>query len=189
MTIINAAFQNCYLGDPNTKFFFNKIINPSDGDYERYLFFYINFLLNKKKHTEAQTVATIIDPLNSSLLATQSKKWIDDKKFENFENIFSCKNSNDIISEFFFLIANLYSTEGHLRKSNFYLNISNYLNPKFKFNLSLFVENYFTSKNFRKAEKILDDFNKENEIYYWYKIKRKAHIIKKKKTRKNHLII
>ena len=65
-------------------------------------------------------------------------------------------------------------------KSNFYLNISNYLNPKFKFNLSLFVENYFTSKNFRKAEKILDDFNKENEIYYWYKIKRKAHIIKKK---------
>ena len=49
LTIINAAFQNCYLGDPNTKFFFNKIINSSDGDYERYLFFYINFLLNKKK--------------------------------------------------------------------------------------------------------------------------------------------
>ena len=183
LTIINAAFQNCYLGDPNTNFFFNKIINSSDGDYERYLFFYINFLLNKKKNTEAQTVAKIIDPLNSSLLATQSKKWIDDKKFENFENIFSCKNSNDIISEFFFLIANLYSTEGHLGKSNFYLNISNYLNPKFKFNLSLFVENYFTSKNFRKAEKILDDFNKENEIYYWYKIKRKAHIIKKKKDK------
>ena len=64
-------------------------------------------------------------------------------------------------------------------KSNFYLNISNYLNPKFKFNLSLLVENYFTSKNFGKAEKILDDFNKENEIYYWYKIKRKAQIIKK----------
>ena len=180
LTIINAAFQNCYLGDSNTEFFFNKIINSSDGDYERYLFFYINFLLNKKKNTEAQTVAKIIDPLNSSLLASQSKKWIDDKKFENFINIFSCKNSNDIISEFFFLIANLYSAEGKLGKSNFYLNISNYLNPKFKFNLSLFVENYFTSKNFRKAEKILDDFNKENEIYYWYKIKRKAHIIKNK---------
>ena len=178
LTIINAAFQNCYLGDPNTKFFFNKIINSSDGDYERYLFFYINFLLNKKKNTEAQTIAKIIDPINSSLLAAQSKKWIEDKKFENFENIFSCKNSNDIISEFFFLIANLYSSEGLLGKSNFYLNISHYLNPKFKFNLSLFVENYFTSKNFRKAEKILDDFNKENEIYYWYKIKKTAQILK-----------
>ena len=31
--------------------------------------------------------------------------------------------------------------------SNFYLNISNYLNPKFKFNLSLASENFYLINN------------------------------------------
>ena len=52
----------------------------------------------------------------------------------------------DVVSEFFFLISNLYSAQDIYEKSNFYLNISYYLNPKFKFNLSLLAENYYLNQ-------------------------------------------
>jgi tetratricopeptide (TPR) repeat protein len=104
------------------------------------------------------------------------------KKYPIFNEIFSCKNPQDVIGEFLFLIANLYSTEGDIQKSNFYLKISNYLNPKFKFNLSLFVENYYEIENFELTEFFLKTFQNDNPIYYWYKLKKKAEIIKKEKN-------
>ena len=57
------------------------------------------------------------------------------------------------------------------------MNISNYLNPKFYFNLSLLAEDYFVNSNFDLAKKILEKFDEEDEIYNWYKIKKKAQII------------
>ena len=56
--------------------------------------------------------------------------------------------------------------------SNFYLNISNYLNPKFTFNLSLASENYYIMKKDKELEKILKNFELKDGIYYWYRIKR-----------------
>ena len=40
--------------------------------------------------------------------------------------------------------------------SNFYLNISNYLNPKFTFNLSLASENYYIMKKDKELEKNIE---------------------------------
>ena len=37
--------------------------------------------------------------------------------------------------------------------SNFYLNLSNFLNPKFIFNLSLVAENYYLNGDYEKAKK------------------------------------
>ena len=181
LTIINKAFQKCYLGDKSTKEFFYNTINSGKGDYSRYLFFYINFLISEGKINEAKTIADKIDILSASLLSTQSKDWISKKKYTIFNEIFSCKNPQDLIGEFFYLIASLYSTEGDVQKSNFYLKISNYLNPKFKFNLSLFVENYYEIENFELSESFLKAFQDDNPIYYWYKLKKQAKIIKKEK--------
>ena len=58
------------------------------------------------------------------------------------------------MSEFLFLISNLYSSQDNFEKSNFYLNLSNYLNPKFKFNLSLVAENYYLNREFNKVKNI-----------------------------------
>ena len=68
---------------------------------------------------------------------------IENNNFDNFSKIFTCKSENDILAEIFFLISNLYSSQEDYEMSNFYLNISNYLNPKFKFNLSLASENFY----------------------------------------------
>ena len=95
-------------------------------------------------------------------------------KLKKFEGIFSCKDQNDIIAEFFFLISNLYSSQGNFEKSNFYLNISYFLNSKFIFNLSLGVENYYDNGNYKKAKKTLQYFKEENDFYYWYRVKKEA---------------
>ena len=175
---INEVFQRCYLGDQSTKTYFKRLINSqNDADYSRYAFFFVNYLIESEKYDEAKQITDDFDYLNSSLLISQGKKWIEDKKFKNFLDIFSCTNSSDIMGEFFFLIANLYSSQGDYEKSNFYLNISNYLNPKFTLNLSLLAENYYTNEDYENTKKTLEVFDKTNEFYYWFKIKKEAQII------------
>jgi len=181
-SFINEVFQSCYLNDKKVKVYFDKLVNSQDDvDYSRYIFFYLNYLIENDGYEEAKNITANIDYLNSSLLISQGKKWIEDQKLEEFKKIFSCSNTTDIIGEFFFLVSNLYSSQNDYENSNFYLNISHYLNPKFKFNLSLLAENHYLNKNYTKTLKILESFNKKDEFYYWFKLKKEAQIISKKK--------
>ncbi len=98
--------------------------------------------------------------------------------------IFSCNNESDILAEFFFLISNFLAADKRFEKSNFYSNISNYLNPKFYFNLSLLAENYHLNDNFELSKRILKKFKKEDEIYYWFKIKKNTLFLIEQKNEK-----
>ena len=73
-----------------------------------------------------------------------------------------------------------YSSDEEYNYSNFYLNISNYLNPKFILNLSLVAENFYLNKEYDKTEKVLKNFDKKYEFYYWFRLKKEAQIIIKK---------
>ena len=182
-SFINEVFQRCYLNDKDTANYFSTIINSeNDINYSRYTFFYINYLIENNRYDQAKDITNNLEYLNSSLLISQGKKWIENKKLKEFQNIFSCRNSTDIVSEFFFLVANLYSANNDYEQSNFYLNISHYLNPKFIFNLSLLVENYYLNEDYLNTKKILKLFNKKNEFYYWFRLKKEAQIISKQQT-------
>jgi len=177
-SFINEVFQRCYLGDKNTKNYFNSLINnEKDQDYSRYIFFYLNYLIANNENDEAKKIASNLDYLNSSLLISQGKKWIEEEKLKEFKKIFSCRDPNDILGELFFLVANLYSSQGAYDKSIFYLNISDYLNPKFKYNKTLLAENHFLNKDYSKTSKILKSFDKKDNFYYWFKLKKEAQII------------
>ena len=179
-SFINEVFQRCYLNDQNTKNYFDKLVNSqNDADYSRYIFFFINYLVENNKYEEGKQITDNFDYLNSSLLISQGKKWIEDKKFESFKEIFSCTNSSDIVGELFFLVANLYSSQDDYEKSNFYLNIANYLNPKFTFNLSLLAENHYLNKDYANTLNTLEIFDKNDEFYYWFRLKKEAQIISK----------
>ena len=186
-SFINEVFQKCYLNDKDTKTYFKNLINSQTEDYSRYIFFYINYLIENDGYDDAKNITDNLDYLNSSLLISQGKKWVDDQKLEQFKKIFSCNNTTDVVSEFFFLVSNLYSSQANYEKSNFYLNISHYLNPKFKFNLSLLAENYYLNKDYTKTLKILESFNKKDEFYYWFKLKKKAQIISRKQDKDKSL--
>ena len=187
LTNILEAFQKCYLGDDSTDIYFSNLINDNEADYTRYIYFYLSYLIENNKIEEAKKITKDLDYINNTLLLSQGKSWIENKNTQKFKSVFSCKNSNDIVGEFLFLISNLYSSQDNFEKSNFYLNLSNFLNPKFIFNLSLVVENQYSNEEYKKAKKTLKKFKKQDDFYYWYRVKKEAQIIAKLRNKEEAL--
>ncbi len=133
LSLIAKTFQKCYLNDPKTDSHFVNLIEKVDEDFSRYKFFYINYLISKNRIIKANQIVENINSINSTLLLSQAKKWLNEGDLIKFNQVFSCQNPNDIISEFLFLISNLYSSYDNFEKSNFYLNLSNFLNPNICF--------------------------------------------------------
>ena len=187
LSLISETFQRCYLDDDKTGSFFLKLINDVQSDYSRYIFFYLTYLIEKNQIKEAKLITEELDYINSTLLISQGKSWIERNELKEFSKVFSCDNHNDILGEFLFLISNLYSSEDRFDKSNFYLSVSNYLNPKFVFNLSLVAENFFLNENYAKSKSVLKNFDKNKDFYYWFRIKKEAQIISKTQSQKKAL--
>ena len=177
LNLITSSFQYCYLNSDKTESYFTNLINESKNDYTRYLFFYFSHLVKNNKLNKVKDISQSIEPLADSLLISQSKKWIENEKFEKFVKYFSCNSETDILSEFFFLLSNLFSSQEMYEQSNFFLRISEYLNNKFYFNLSLLAENYYLNENYKDAEKILNVFKNKDENYNWYRVKKIGKIL------------
>ena len=187
LSFISETFQRCYLNDKNTGSFFLKLINNNQADYSRYIYFYLSYLIEKNKIEEAKVITDEIDYINTTLLLSQGKSWIEKNEYKKFGKVFSCNNQNDILGEFLFLISNLYSSQNEFEKSNFYLSLSGYLNPKFIFNLSLVAENFYFNKDYKKSKAVLKNFNQNQDFYYWYRSKKEAQIIIKTSNQKEAL--
>ena len=186
-SIISETFQMCFLEDKRTNAYFLNLINDLEGDYTRYIFFYLTYLIENNEINKAKEITNDINHINATILLSQAKYWIDNDNLEKFKKVFSCKNYNDVIGEFLFLISNLYSSQEDFEKSNFYLNLSNFLNPKFIFNLSLVAENHYLNQEYKKVNKILKNFKIENIFYYWYGVKKKTQVIEKQRNKKESL--
>ncbi len=187
LSIISETFQRCFLEDKKTDVYFLNLINDLEVDYTRYNFFYLSYLIDKNKVDKAKEITKNIHYINTTLLLSQAKSWIENNNEEKFLEVFSCKNYNDIIGEYLFLISNLYSSQDDFEKSNFYLNLSNFLNPKFIFNLSLVAENQYLNEEYKKTKKTLKNFKKENKFYFWYRVKKEAQIISNQRNKKESL--
>ena len=187
LSYISETFQKCYLDDPNTGRYFSKLINDPESDFTRYIYFYISYLVENDNLDEAKVITDEIEFLNSTLLLSQGKSWIDNGNLQKFKEVFSCKNHNDLIAEFLFLISNLYSAQDNYEMSNFYLNLSNFLNPRFVFNLSLVAENHYFNKDYEKAKKVLKKFKKDDDFYYWFRLKKESQIISAQRNNQESL--
>ena len=99
---ITNAFQNCYLDTDKTKSLFINLVNANEGDYSRYLFFYLQKILEDNDYQTAKQISSRIDPITNGLLIVQTKNWIESSDFNKFKDLFSCKNEKHLLSEFFF---------------------------------------------------------------------------------------
>ncbi len=187
LSLVFETFQRCYLNDKDTDSSFSRLINNVEIDYSRYIFFYLTYLIEKNRIEDAKAITDELDYINSTLLISQGKSWIERDQNKEFSKVFSCSNHNDITGEFLFLISNLFSSQNLFEKSNFYLSLSNYLNPKFVFNMSLVAENLFLNENYKKSKNVLKNFDKNQDFYYWYKSKKEALIINKTRNREEAL--
>ena len=55
------------------------------------------------------------------------------------------------------------------------------MNPRFKFNLSLLAENYYFNYEYEETKNIIKQFDEKNDFYFWFRLKKEAQIISKKK--------
>ena len=187
LSIISEAFQRCYLNDKGTDEYFLNLINDVEADYTRYNFFLLSYLIENDRIADIRNITRKIDYVNSTLLLSQGKSWIENGDAKNLIKVFSCFNANDIVSEFLFLVSNLYSSQDNFERSNFFLYLSSFLNPEFIYNFSLVAENQYFNGEYKKVKKTIKNFKKEDNFYYWYRVKKQAQIIAKQRNKKESL--
>ena len=96
-------------------------------------------------------------------------------------NNFNCKNAEDVLAETFYIIANALSSSENYRLSNFYVNLSKFLNPDFLSYNILLAENLLALKKYENAKKTYKNLFKVGTFYKWYSAKRIAMIMEEKK--------
>ena len=57
----------------------------------RYVYFYLSYLVESGRELDAKIVADDINYINTSLLLSQGKSWIDKKNFINLKKFFHVK--------------------------------------------------------------------------------------------------
>ena len=162
-------FLQCYFDDPQTLNSFEELIRNKDYNFSRYNFFLANYLLFNNKIEEAKKVIrNSRKEYNSNLLIKQTENFFLNNENEKIKNIFNCKNSNDSLAEFFYVIANLYSSEKDYKLSNFYMKLSIFLNDKFLPNQILLAENYYYQKKKELSKNIYQSLKSIGPVYSWY---------------------
>ena len=172
---IQILLANCFYQSSKTDENFKKIVNDNSYNFSRYYFFYSNYYFNKKNKTKALEIIKKASKDNpNNLLINQFKKKL--VLNEKNHNKFNCSNQNDILAEIFYVIANALSSQGNYKLSNFYVSLSNYLNPDFFSYNSLLAENYFILNKYEISRKIFEKLSNQGSVYKWYADKQIAFI-------------
>ena len=179
------AFLKCYFNSEDTQLFLKKIVEDETYNFSRYNFFLANYLLFKDNVKEANKVIKNAKKENTSnLLIEQTEVLLRKDNKKKIKNFYNCKNPKDNIAEFFYIIANVYSTEENYRLSNFYLKISDFLNDKFITNKALLAENYYFQGKNKLSKKIYNELKLAGETYSWHASKSIATILLEEKDKK-----
>ena len=178
-------FLQCYFDVNTTQKSFEEIIENENYNFSRYNFFLINYLLSKNNTVEAKKVIqNSRKKYNSNLLIKQTEIFFSNNENKKIRNFFNCKNPKDTLGEFFYVLANLFSSEREYKLSNFYLKISLFLNNKFTSNKALLAENiYYQNKNI-ESKKIYNSLKPIGSVYSWYASKNIASILLDEKGKK-----
>jgi len=140
---IQNIFLQCHFDTSETEAEFKKLVNDEGYIFSRYNFFLANYLLHKNKKNKAKKIIFLSSDKNqSNLLLKQSKNFFLTNKDKKIKKFFNCENRRDNIAEILYVLANLYASEKNYELSNFYLNISIFLNKKFIPNKALAAENF-----------------------------------------------
>jgi len=167
--LIQESFLNCYFDSPMTAISFEKIITNEDYSFSRYNFFLANYLLHKNEKTAAEIfINKAGSSYDSNLLIKQTLDFFKKNKLKKITNFFNCKEPKDSIAEIFYVIANMYSTQKDYKLSNFYLNISLFLNNEFTPNKTLLAENYYFQKKYDLSKKVYNSIKDIGSIYSWF---------------------
>jgi tetratricopeptide (TPR) repeat protein len=182
---VQDIFYQCYFDKKDTKESFNKLIKNEDYNFSRYNFFLTNYLLHNNNIPEAKKVIKNSRKTHSAnLLLKQTENFLLNKKSHKVKNFFDCHKTEDVLAEFFYIIANLYSSEGDFQLSNFYLKISLFLNGNFLTNKTLLAENFYYQNKNKLSKTIYKSLKSIGPVYSWHSSRNIARILIDEKGKK-----
>ena len=171
---IQNVFLNCYFDSSDIDELFTEITSNSETDFSRYNYFHASYLASTGKISNAKKIVDDALKLNPrNLLLNQYK--IDLEQNKNIL-VFDCKKPEHVIAEILYINANALSSNSIYPLSNFYLNLSKYLNDDFNSYDTLLAENFYKIENFEKAKKIYKNLSKNGEAFNWHSSKQIAKI-------------
>jgi len=174
---IQNVFLHCFYKSNKTDFLFKELVSGSKTDFSRYNYFYAKYLFNLGKINQAKNI------INSSLKLYPRNLLLNQYKFDLEANVeknnFDCQNQSHVIAEILYISANALSSQSLYKFSNFYLNLSKYLNPGFFSYNTLLAENFYNVENFKEAKKIYNNLGKESAAFNWYAAKQNSIILLK----------
>ena len=182
---IQNVFLNCFLSNEKTDALFFELTSNQETDFSRYYYFYAKYLVSIEDKNKAKKILEgSIKKYPRNLLLNQYK--IDLKNSENNFD-FDCKKNEHVIAEILYITANALSTQSIYPLSNFYLNLSKYLNQDFhSFNI-LMAENFYKIEDFRNAKKIYKNLINYGSAFEWYSNKQISRILKIEENKKKSL--
>ena len=182
---VQNILLQCYFDANETQKSFEELIGDKNYNFSRYNFFLINYLLSQNKNVEAKKIIQDSrEKYSSNLLIKQTEFFFQNDENKKISDVFDCKNSKDSLAEFFYIIANLYSSEQDYRLSNFYLRVSLFLNNKFLTNKALLAENFYYQKKNEASKNTYYSIKSIGPIYFWYASKNIASILLDEKGKK-----
>ena len=110
---------------------------------------------------------------------------------ENSENnfYFDCKKREHVIAEILYITANALSSQSIYPLSNFYLNLSKYLNKDFHAFDTLIAENFYKVNDLEKAKKKYEQLMNNGIAFKWYSAKQIARILVQEEKKKESIKI
>ena len=171
---IQRVFMACFYNSEETEVLFDNLVSNNKIDFSRYNYFYANYLIRKGNFEKAKKILkTSLNLHPKNLLLNQLEKNLVDK---NFLPNFNCQKQEHVVSEIMYITANAFSSQSMFKLSNFYLNLSRYLNPNFYSYSTLLAENFLRNKDYENSLKIYSKFEDFGEVYEWFSKKQIAKI-------------
>ncbi len=179
---IQDTFLYSFFGHNNAEKYFNELTSDQKTDFSRYNYFYAKYLHSRGKVQEAKKI------LNSSLKKHPRNLLLNQYKLdlENSDNNFSFdfKNETHIIAEILYIVANAFSSQSIYSVSNFYLNLSKYLNKDFHAFDTLIAENFYNLDDFENSKKIYKSLEVHGNAFKWYSNQQISRILIKEEREK-----
>ena len=184
---IQNVFLHCFYKSEETEIFFKNLISDKKIDFSRYNYFYAIYLSDLGKIEKAKKVInSSLELYPRNLLLNQYKLDLNNNKYENN---FDCQNLSHVAAEILYITANALSSQNVYKLSNFYLNLSKYLNEDFHSFDTLIAENFYRINNFKEAKKIYNEIGKKGKFFLWHATKQNAKILIKEGEKKKALKI
>ncbi len=157
-----------------------------NNELSRYSFFFLNYFFEKNDLKKIEEIISKnLEKNSESLLYKQLYVDFKNKDFSKIKTFYNRSDINHGVSELLYLFANFYQGYAQTQTSNFFLSLSNYLNPNFVSNRLLKIENMILVDNFDEAIVDLNKIEKLGSEFNWYvaftrlknqKDKKKIHI-------------